>query len=803
MAPPRSEDGDSSADDSHEFENLVTLESINQRMTINSAITSDYAGLWGPVEAFREVVQNWRDGIIKSFKMSEADFVVVREDKGDNIVFKAMNSDSSRRRSKSMTECLGYIRWSSVEGKGVVEVTNRQATLQPWHLDMGGSSKKGDANQAGFHGEGLKVALLILMRRPQNHAVRCYSGGFSWTFNFTNQRKLVTCLIRMKPRAIIDARDQAESDVDRGLLPTATSPNQDVQFLIGGTARGRDDNGYPTERDGVTRAQFLEWTKAALFLQITAHDQCVATARGDLLLSPRFQGRIYLKGLLLKASTPNRSASRTGKPLAYGYNFANGITNRERESMATAKDETRAILSIWQSACAKSPDPDGIIRTLHEMLNSDNPDWADVARADSLVKPVLAQFIKRFILSKEFEGKWFHTSMEKAQNIRFDQIMSGFRREPVKLTDSYWRILEANGFRTASDEERKRFAAANAIELPDNSFAKAVQRAVAAGLRACPLIAGWTIQFVGAGDLGLDSFYDDRTGCFKIHERWLKVPGAQEELGLARSVPEGALEMYTSKRLLANAIAQIPASKIRDHKRTSEWYRKRLINQSDQRITEYCQIKEDLRFSMKLESQLLTLKVHWNRKLGWISNEWICVEIHSESSCSQLKKCLVASELNRQKRISPTCGVSCRSDYLRVSWGGARYPGLSTEAGKYFLLVCQSEDSWSIPDSLVMLIDEPQIAETPREPRNSTNDQDAFRLGDRLDSLDVMTARDWYQGSNSLGTKAVIGIDKNEAQGAAKSGEVNTPSKRPLSSPSTPSNSRPAKSARSWLKRRI
>ncbi len=106
-------------------------------------------------------------------------------------------------------EWLGYIRYKSMDGQGTIDITNRSATLQPWHLDMGGTSKAGDAHQAGAHGEGLKVALLVLMRSPQNHAVRCCSGGFVWRFNFTTRGRLVARLRRMKPEAILKAQEQA------------------------------------------------------------------------------------------------------------------------------------------------------------------------------------------------------------------------------------------------------------------------------------------------------------------------------------------------------------------------------------------------------------------------------------------------------------------------------------------------------------------------------------------------------------------------------------------------------------------
>lgn len=66
--------------------------------------------------------------------------------------------------SEDWEEWLGYIRFLGRGGEGTVEVANRSATLQPRHLDLDGTSKAGDSRQAGAHGEGLKIALLVLMR---------------------------------------------------------------------------------------------------------------------------------------------------------------------------------------------------------------------------------------------------------------------------------------------------------------------------------------------------------------------------------------------------------------------------------------------------------------------------------------------------------------------------------------------------------------------------------------------------------------------------------------------------------------
>ncbi len=51
--------GKGSASDGYDIEEKVTLESINRSKAVYSNISSTYCTQWGPLEAFREFVQNW------------------------------------------------------------------------------------------------------------------------------------------------------------------------------------------------------------------------------------------------------------------------------------------------------------------------------------------------------------------------------------------------------------------------------------------------------------------------------------------------------------------------------------------------------------------------------------------------------------------------------------------------------------------------------------------------------------------------------------------------------------------------
>lgn len=312
-------------------------------------------------------------------------------------------------------EWLGYIRFKGLDGDGTIEITNRRATLQPWHLDLAGSSKVGDAAQAGAHGEGLKLALLVLMRGPQNHAVRCRSGAFNWRFNFTTRGRLVARLRRMTPPSIVRAEDQAQRLSERTLLPFAVRPAHDVQFVIGEPHKGRCEWGSPIRRRAVTRASFDDWTKAALFLRDAKDGTVVMTAHGDLLTDPSLRGKIYLKGLLLGESTPDRPASLTNLPLQFGYNFAFGVTNREREFLSTASEEAAAILKIWSGALTAKPE---VVKELSDMLNAESQ-CADVSGARHRLSAEMASTLKNYLFGDEFKSKWYYTDEERSQVRKF------------------------------------------------------------------------------------------------------------------------------------------------------------------------------------------------------------------------------------------------------------------------------------------------------------------------------------------------------------------------------------------------
>ncbi|CAK7215016.1 hypothetical protein SCUCBS95973_002332 [Sporothrix curviconia] len=658
-------DEDSDDSETYEYDPEITLRSIVKSKTINFSISSTYTN-WAPREAFRELVQNWRDGIISSFGMQERDFRVTRQehtsDRNTEIVYKAARANDPL----GQEQWLGYIRYKGRDGEGTIDMVNCKAMLEPWHLDMGGTSKAHDEQQAGTHGEGLKVALLVLMRGQQNHSIRCRSGyrihcrsgdsirsrsgAFNWTFNFTTRGRLVARLHRMTDEAVARAVSQGERLVHRTLLPLVAEPDRDVQFVIGEARRGRDEHGLPTKRSGIKQAQFEAWTKAALFLY---HDNAgngggggngalLPTLSGDLILAPALSGTIYLKGLLLSESTPARSASMTSLPLRYGYNFVSGRTNRDRMSVASGGEEARAIMAIWDEAMDHNQD---FVARMSDMLNSTNePAYADIAGAKTYMPRRSAVRLLHYLLhSDPLDPKWYYTAEEKSKNPRLMHVIQSLGCTGVQLTATYWYILRKYDLvHTAEDEELRRFTAAAEATIPDTAFATSLQRLLHACFRACPQTDGISLQFVEAQQLDLQLSYSEDECLFRINDRWLSAEGARAELDLV-GMQSGADILYLAvKSLFADALEQLPLElfTVQDDgehsqtQRTPERWRKLAISLAEQRLLNYLMVEK---MSVEPVPGRPALRVTWPVDSHRDDDTEIEIQCHLASRCGHLR----------------------------------------------------------------------------------------------------------------------------------------------------------------------
>ncbi|KAG8156593.1 hypothetical protein KVR01_013544 [Diaporthe batatas] len=533
---------------SDDEERLPSFKSIKTKKKISLGVDATYTD-WDPREAFREFIQNWRDAILESNGLAPKDLYVQREAIGEangeatppsgdtEIVYKAF-----RRDVKDSAECLGFVRYKGCDGQGTIEITNLRAALQTRSFHLGTTSKKHREDQAGAHGEGLKVAAINLMRKDRNYHVSGHTAGCKLLFKF---------------------------DKDRS---------------------------FPVQQE-----DFKFWIKVALFFtEVEGGDaSIVSTVHGDLLISADQRGKLYLKGLLLSESTRSRSASVTGRPLGFGYNFASGRTNRDRRSLVN--NESEAICKILIEALEVRPD--------------------QVGRTPGLLR-----------------------------------IIKGMGKQPFHLSDKLWAILNYRLLvNTAEKEAQRRYMKAPIVPVPETTFATSLNRLLEACIRACShsQIMGMELEFVDAGLNHLNLCVFEKTSSLeetsswlvRIHKRWLSMDTAVAKLGLIGNVVEARAAVFAAKKLFSDLVRNVPSEKFLQEGSSElpEDHMEQQVQRADQRLENYQM--------MHVGIVDTTHKGHLGLTVEWTVNDGqqedlqnIEIQCHRVSRCSRLRDRLLTGK---------------------------------------------------------------------------------------------------------------------------------------------------------------
>jgi hypothetical protein len=417
----------------------------------------------------------------------------------------------------------------------------------------------------------------------------------------------------------------------------------------------------------VKQKEFDAWTKADLFLHGDQDGAMISTEDGDLLMDPRLRGNLYLKGLLLGESTSDLSASHTNRPLKFGYNFASGTTNRERQSVADTREESRHILAIWSKVLAVKPE---MVSELSDMLNTAEPGYADVFEGKIFIDHETACRLKKYLVGEPFAGKWYYCGEDKKKVRNAPQLVCTRHalghylhhfsfRTPGLITSSmdlgtrvpssqtYWAILRRHSLaHTAEEEELRRFMAAPDITVGDSPFARSVRRLLRACLRACPQTNEMTIRFVQAGQLHLQVFFFEDAQVLRVHERWPTAHGAVDELGLPGDLVDADIAFHIVKRLFADALEQLPLHMFLepDSSRIAEWRRKSEISLAEQRLLGYRRIGD---LNIEVIPGCPDLRLNWAMAPDSPNDMVVEIQYHKASRCCYLQDSLLITHHER------------------------------------------------------------------------------------------------------------------------------------------------------------
>jgi len=136
----------------------------------------------------------------------------------------------------------------------------------------------------------------------------------------------------------------------------------------------------------ITMSTFRRWVAVTLHLKGPSRpEDIIRTVMGDVILDPRFAGLVYLKGLRV-------SSGAEGTLYKFGYNFAKGYLNRDRERLTDKNEKAKMLAVIWRDAVLKGGE--GIVQHYLGLFRH-HPGSPDILLADEHMSRDVAKVMWR------------------------------------------------------------------------------------------------------------------------------------------------------------------------------------------------------------------------------------------------------------------------------------------------------------------------------------------------------------------------------------------------------------------------
>ncbi|KAJ0329324.1 hypothetical protein COL922a_012881 [Colletotrichum nupharicola] len=438
--------------------------------THSLGLNKNYVLSWRRLHAFREFIQNWKDGVIRI---------------------------TVHRNIEGQRELVGFIVHKAKTG--TVEIANFNANISMDDLSIGGSTKRNNDKFAGVHGEGFKVAALVMVR--SGIPVRIQSTSANWNFGFNGVNKdRFYCKISKPNTRNVDSEtasltQQTMGGTLRSDLGSYSSRDVTIQLSHPATSRGY--------RNPITADEFRGWTTVSLDLSNPDPDKMIRTQHGDLVLDERFAGQIYSKGFKVSAPTLGSKSYR------FCYNFATGKLGRDRERMTSHDKEAETLANIWETAVVD--DHGNLVQRYVEVFSKDCVDIISAEKASR----VLARRIWTWLRTSQPGGFYYSEGSDSKHDggHQVDIILNDIKRQPRKLAKELWRLLvKYDCARTPQQERIRLFSSSQPVGNVDGYFGINISRILKSILAMDTALSGIQLRFVQGADTTIDLHFDPKSG---------------------------------------------------------------------------------------------------------------------------------------------------------------------------------------------------------------------------------------------------------------------------------------------------
>lgn len=312
----------------------------------------------------------------------------------------ALNSASGRgARSDGL---LGFIRFNPTEnGHGWIELVNFESYLEVTDLRMGNSSKRGQTNQAGYHGEGYKIAMMVFTR--QGYSCETWSSGrrLDWGWYQVPDEDFDSLRVRYVEPA--KGKSKKPPSQDNTLCANL---QRDVMVRVG----ERSVAACPSK---VSLNAFQGWLTVLLDVDKPVNRLSLDSQDGgDILIATSHRNKVYNMGLMLFQGN-----ERNG--YLYGYNFLAGSTPPDRSQLLDSGGKHdgmpyRFIHNLWRNIIRHQRDIEvapekNALQHYTDILNNhqDGIYAQEAIYAEQYIERDIAKMIWTRLLSKDRNAFYF------------------------------------------------------------------------------------------------------------------------------------------------------------------------------------------------------------------------------------------------------------------------------------------------------------------------------------------------------------------------------------------------------------
>ena len=320
------------------------------------AISTNYVPDWGLIEAFRELFQNALDNEI-------------------------VNPENK-------------MEWHYIPEEQKLLISNKTSVLEAETLLLGSGTKHDDERTIGKHGEGYKIAFMVLLRNDKQIKVYNYGKRETWEVKLVKSKRY-----------------------NGNMLTTVFVDKEAFWAKV-------PNNNLTIEVTGITTDEYVHIVNKNLHLRPNTITRVNVDGRGSIILNKEEQGNVYVKGLFVTQI----------KQLIYGYDFEPHVLSLDRDrKLVDSFNVSWEASMLWTKASENNAE---IANLGVELVNSNAMDTRYI---DSMTYNGLKL---TDLVAEHFIGEYGENAVPVMDNTEYDYIAKCTNNKPIIVSANIAKIIK-------------------------------------------------------------------------------------------------------------------------------------------------------------------------------------------------------------------------------------------------------------------------------------------------------------------------------------------------------------------------